>query len=149
MKLEKDEKMHLISMHKKERDKRICDRIKAIILHDEGWSFKRISEVLFIKEQSIRNHIKDYEAGKKLKPENGGSFSKLSEDQTEQLIVHLESEEYFRINDIVHYVSESFGIHYTVSGMKDWLHRNGFTFKSNLSSRKQQSMRKRWKRKKS
>lgn len=36
--LSHQEKSRLESRHKKSRDKRECDRIKAILLSDEGWS---------------------------------------------------------------------------------------------------------------
>lgn len=40
-----DEERYLLRIqHKKERDKRICDRIKAVLLHDKGWSFQQIAE---------------------------------------------------------------------------------------------------------
>ncbi|MBM3191514.1 MAG: IS630 family transposase, partial [Chlamydiae bacterium] len=34
------EREQLKLQHKRERDKRICDRIKALLLYDEGWSPK-------------------------------------------------------------------------------------------------------------
>jgi hypothetical protein len=32
------ERTQLKMQHKRERDKRICDRIKAVLLSDEGWT---------------------------------------------------------------------------------------------------------------
>ena len=40
------EKLALGSRHKKCSDKRECDRIKAILLSDEGWSSAMISQAL-------------------------------------------------------------------------------------------------------
>ena len=40
------EKLALESRHKKCSDKRECDRIKAILLSDEGWSTMMISQAL-------------------------------------------------------------------------------------------------------
>ena len=76
--LNDEEKDQLRSRHKKERDGRVRDRIKAVLLYDKGWTLMQISHVLLISDDAIRKHIKDYKISKKLKPENGGSKEKLS-----------------------------------------------------------------------
>lgn len=76
--------------HRRERDGRIRDRIKAVLLHDEGWAPKDIARVLLISDEAVRNHIDEYKASKKLKPENGGSVEKLSVDQSQKLEAHLQ-----------------------------------------------------------
>lgn len=68
-----EERLSLQRQHKKERDKRICDRIKAVLLRDEGWTWMQISHVLLLSEEVLRLHIREYQDSKKLKPENGGS----------------------------------------------------------------------------
>ena len=65
----------LIRQHKKERDARVCDRIKAVILKSSGWSNKRIAEALLLHPETVAEHISDWNTKKKLKPENGGSES--------------------------------------------------------------------------
>ena len=65
--LSNDEREKLRSQHKKERDKRICDRIKAVLLYDEGWTLMQISHVLLLSDDAIRKHIKEYKDLKKLK----------------------------------------------------------------------------------
>ena len=37
--LSEQERTILRKKNKKERDKRTCDRIKAILLYDKGWSY--------------------------------------------------------------------------------------------------------------
>lgn len=41
--LQPEETELLRAQHKKERDKRICDRIKAVLLFNEGWSHQQIA----------------------------------------------------------------------------------------------------------
>ena len=79
------QKLALESRHKKARDARECDRIKAILLSFEGWSVKSIAQALRLSEHSISRHLNDYLKKEKLKlkkeklkPENGGSESRLS-----------------------------------------------------------------------
>lgn len=127
--LSEDERIQLKLQHKKERDGRIRDRIKAILLHDEGWSPQQIAKVLLITDEAIRNHIADYTTSKKLQPESGGSNEKLSIQQALQLEAHLEKYTYLYVKDIVAYVEITFGIYYTVHGMRNWLRRHKFAYK--------------------
>lgn len=76
--LTKLEKEELRIRHRKERDKRICDRIKAVLLYDKGYSLLEIAEILLLSDEVIRKHLEDYHREKKLAPENGGSYSKLN-----------------------------------------------------------------------
>lgn len=127
--LSEQEKVQLKLQHKKERDGRIRDRIKAILLYDEGWSPKEIAKVLLISDEAIRNHIADYQTSKKLQPESGGSTEKLSKQQSLQLEAHLEKYTYLYVRDIVTFVKITFGVSYTVHGMRSWLKRHKFSYK--------------------
>jgi transposase len=129
MTLDDAERAQLKIQHKQERDGRIRDRIKAVLLHDKGWSSEAIAEALLISDQAVRNHIQDYETACKLKPGSGGSEEKLSAVQTEKLRLHLESHAYLYVKDIVAYVASTFKATYTIAGMRNWLHRHGFSYK--------------------
>lgn len=102
--LSDEERVQLKAQHKKERDKRICDRIKAVLLYDKEWSFQEIAEVLLLTEEAIRHHVSEYKSSKKLKPEGGGSEEKLSAEQVQKLESHLENHTYLYVKDIVAYV---------------------------------------------
>lgn len=124
-----DERFNLRTQHKRERDKRVCDRIKAILLYDKGWPPQQIAEALLITDDSVRNHIEEYQASKKLKPEAGGSHEKLSDKISRQLEAHLRQHTYLYVKDIVTYVKMTYGIEYTIHGMRNWLQRHGFSYK--------------------
>ena len=79
--LSPEERDQLRAQHRQERDKRICDRIKAVLLFDKGWNHQEIAEVLLLSDEAVKQHILDYQASRKLKPENGGSVGKLNEEQ--------------------------------------------------------------------
>ena len=87
--LSDQERTNLRVRHKQERDKRIADRIKAVLLYDGGWSSRQIAEALLISDQAVRDHIEDYKASKKLTLESGGSKEKFSSTQSQQLETHL------------------------------------------------------------
>lgn len=123
------ERESLKSQHKRERDKRICDRIKAVLLYDKGWTHQEIADALLLSEGAIKQHIQEYQATQKLKPENGGSTTKLNTQQTQQLLLHLREHTYLFAKDIVAYVKATFEVDYTVRGMIAWLQYHEFSYK--------------------
>ena len=124
-----DEKISLKKKHRTERDGRIRDRIKAVILYAEGWTYKLIAEALLLDEETVSTHIHEYENSKKLKPENGGSESKLTADQTKSLIEHLTEYTYPTTKEIRAYVHKTYEVSYSQQGMHDWLSRHDFSYK--------------------
>lgn len=85
-----EEKEILEKQHRIEKDSRVCDRIKAVLLTAEGWTQKQIAQALRIHHLTVWEHLNEYLREKKLKPNNGGSSSKLDKKQTQELIDHLE-----------------------------------------------------------
>lgn len=71
--LKKDVRKKLISVHKKVKDKREADRIKAVILADEGFHYCEIARILLLDEQTISRHVHDYLDANKLTNDAGGS----------------------------------------------------------------------------
>jgi transposase len=123
------EKQALDERHKKEHDRRIADRIKAVLLHSEGWSQLQIFQALRIRPETVHDHLEAFKRTRKLKPENGGSEGYLNEVQTRELIAHLEEHTYVKVCDICSYVYEKYQIEFTVRGMTSWLHRHKFSYK--------------------
>ena len=124
-----EEKAVLQTQHKKERDGRVRDRIKAVLLRDKGWTWMQIAEALLLSEEVLRLHLKEFQASRKLKPENGGSKEKLSSEQSKLLVQHLKKHTYLFAKDIAVYIESMWGVSYSVSGMTDWLSRNQFSYK--------------------
>ena len=50
------ERTQLKAQHRQERDGRVRDRIKAVLLYDKDWSPQEIAEALLISDQAVRNH---------------------------------------------------------------------------------------------
>lgn len=123
------EREKLISRHRKERDKRICDWIKAVLAYDDGYSYSEIARILLLDDETIRRHINDYLVEKKLAPTNGGSASKLTDKESRELIEHLQEITYLYVKDICQYVKSTYKKHYRISGMTKWLHTNNFCYK--------------------
>lgn len=127
--LSDEERAQFKVQHKQERDRRVCDRIKAVLLCDKGWSIPTIAEALLLSDDAVRVHLIEYKESKKLKPESGGSTEKLSIEQSAQLEEHLRSHTYLYVKDIMAYVQITWSVTYTVPGMRNWLQRHGFSYK--------------------
>ncbi|MFT6987905.1 MAG: transposase [Psychromonas sp.] len=124
-----DQKSALELQHKKCRDQRECDRIKAVLLRDEDWSVPKIAQALRIHETNVLRHLKDFIKHKKLTSTSGGSQSYLNAEQTQHLIDHLCDVTYLHTHQIVAYIEETFKVVYTVSGLNKWLHQHQFSYK--------------------
>jgi transposase len=127
--LTSDQKRELMRLHNLTRDKRVCDRIKAIIHCSNGWLAPQIAEALLIHETTVTRHINEYLATGKLKPENGGSEGYLSVEQTDALILHLSNNTYRYSHQIIDYIFNSWGISFSISGLNKWLHQHKFSYK--------------------
>ena len=115
--------------HRKERDKRVCDRIKAVLAFDEGYSYTEIARILLLDDETIRRHVEEYLTESKLSTNNGGSEGKLNDSETQKLVSHLAEITYLHVKEICQYVNLKFGKKYSVSGMTKWLHANNFRHK--------------------
>jgi transposase len=119
----------LIIQHKSERDGRVRDRIKAVLLRDKCYSYTKIAEILLLDDETVRRHVTDYFTKKKLSPQNGGSTCRMSTEESEKLKSHLREKTYLYVKEICVYVQLEFSLTYTQSGMTKRLKSNGFCYK--------------------
>jgi len=119
----------LLSSHKKERDKRVADRIKAVLLYDEGWTQVQIAKALFIHEETVREYLNKYKEDGNLAPNHKGSKPILNESESSLLTAHLESRIYVKVKDIQAHIRGTMGKEMAISTIHDWLRSNGFTYK--------------------
>lgn len=127
--LSKEQQEELKAKHKLERDRRVCDRIKAILLSNEGWSDEEIAKVLLLSKSGIRTQITEYKNSQKLRPNGGGSAEKLTPKQSQELESYLETYTHLYVKDILLYVHSRWKVSYTLAGMTAWLNRHGFSYK--------------------
>jgi len=127
--LNTSERSELLIRHKKERDGRIKDRIKAVLLHDDGWSPPKIAAALFIDEGTVRDHINIYQEEKRLTGNHKGSEPFLNKEESKSLSEHLESKTYVKIKDIQAYVEQTFQKKLGRSTLYDWLKAHNFSYK--------------------
>ena len=78
---------------------------------------------------SDHNHIDQYQASKKLKPESGGSTETLPTEESQKLEAHLQTHTYLYVNDILACVEVTFGVFYTAYDLRNWLQTHSFSYK--------------------
>lgn len=115
--------------HKKERDGKVRDRIKAVLLINDGYTFEQISKILLIDDATVRRHVVEFMLSEKLTNRHKGSESKLSKHQTAELIIYLKGTTFLDLKPIINHVFSTYGITYTQSGMTAWLKAHGFRYK--------------------
>jgi transposase len=122
----------LTSRHRRERDKKICDRIKAVLLLDNGWPYEKIATALLLDVDTIKRYYKLYLDGGKeaLCTLNYlGKPCELSNDQMSQLKVHIKTTMPESASEVVDFIRNYFDVTYTISGAVALLHRLGFVYK--------------------
>ncbi len=89
--LSREQLDELRAAHRRTRDKREADRIKAVVALATGWTTEEVAELLQIDPNTVRNHFKRYRteglAGLNRVGEGvGGSPSLLTEEQLIRLV---------------------------------------------------------------
>ena len=130
--LTEEQVIQLKLAHKQTREKRLADRIKAILYVHFGLSYEEIAKLLLFDEVTVRRYCKQFEekgvAGL-LEYRYTGGQSRLT------MVQKKEVKNYFKINTpqtvkgAVDYIQKTYGIAYSVIGVTKLLHRLGFSYK--------------------
>jgi len=131
-KLTTEQRNELKDLHRQEHGRRFADRIKTILLLDDGLSYSRVAEILLLDDQTIRNYEKlFYDQGTSglLKTAYKGGLPNLSIEQETALKDHISKETYSSSSAIIEYVKQAYGLEFSNSGMVHLLERIGFVYK--------------------
>jgi transposase len=118
--------------HKQTREKRLADRIKAILYLHYGFSYAEIAKLLLFDEVTIRRYLKQFQEKSidgLLECRYTGGKSRLT------LIQETEVKEFFKEQtpqtamEAVEHMQKTYEISYSVIGMTKLLHRLGFVYK--------------------
>ena len=114
------------------RLRKSADRIKTILLLNQGFTYAQIAKLLLLDDTTVRRYFKGYqETGIDglLEDHYHGSPGFLSEVQERDLELHLRAHTYRSVKAICFYVEQTYGIAYSIEGMTHLLHRVGFVYK--------------------
>lgn len=130
--LSKSKIAELETLHRSLRDKRQADRVKAIIALSKGWSATQVAEILLFDETTSRHYFERYLQGgvQALLDDNySGAESKLNEHQLNELEGYLEDHLFTDAKSVIAHIARQYGVHYSISGVTDLLHRLDFSYK--------------------
>ncbi len=118
--------------HRQAKNKRDADRIKAIYSLAVGHNITQVASILMLDEETLRNYKNQYEEGgipALLKNDHKGSMCRLSDAEIEELIHELQSTIHLTTQSVIEFVKVTVKVQYTLSGMRDLLHRIGYEYK--------------------
>lgn len=130
--LTKDQIEALRAAHRAERNSNAAYKLNAVILLGSGWNLKAVKEALLLDDETLRSYVKKYKSGgieALIKTNHQGSNASLSVEQQKSLTEELEANIYLTACAVAEYVKETFGVVYSVSGIRDLLHRLDFGYK--------------------
>jgi transposase len=153
IKITDKEKKELLKLHRIFKDKKSCDRIKAIILLSEGYTVTEVSKILLIDDETVRRWKTRYETKTnelEWLEDNYTLYSGKITEEEKQII-----EKYVRENiisdskQIIEYIEEQLSKEYSHDGIVKLLHRMGFEYKKTtmIPSKYDEDAQKKFKRK--
>ena len=133
IKLTTQERQELKDLHKKGLAASEADKIKAILMLDDGYTAKETARVLLLNENTItdwknrflnREYIDNWiKAGKK------GYWGKLNENEKLILKEFVDAELIANCEKITKFIEDNFGKTYSQSGCQQLLHSLGYVYK--------------------
>ena len=118
--------------HRKEKKKRMADRLKAVYLLGSGWTAQKVSEALLVDEDTIRNWFHLYQAGGQkqlLHWQVGGSKPYLSAGEQVTLKQHVTETLHSTCKTVGQYIQQQFQVTHAPRSVSALLGRLGFSHK--------------------
>lgn len=53
--------LELRQEHRRERDKKLADRIKAVLSLNSGYEYSQVAQILLLDEVTLRRYVKEYQ----------------------------------------------------------------------------------------
>lgn len=132
IKLSQEETNKIKRLHRSCKQRKIADKLKAILLLDKGHSCVEVGEILLLDDDTIRKYRNIYlnqGAESLFNDNNNGTKAFLSSEQLDALEKHITENVYADSKGIVAWIEKEFGINYTASGITSLLKRLGFVYK--------------------
>lgn len=118
--------------HHSARFRKSADRIKTILMLNDGFSYEECAKLLLLDATTVRRYEKEFNKtgiDGLLESHYHGSVGFLTTIQEEELTTALKSNIYQTVKAVVVYVQSTYGKEYSVVGMTNLLHRLQFVYK--------------------
>ena len=130
--LTEEQVIQLKLAHKQTREKRLADRIKAVLYVHFGLSYAEIAKLLLFDEITVRRYFKLFrEKGIDglLEYRYAGGKTSLSANQEEELRIFLRDCTQRTAKDVAEHIRKTYTVSFSLIGITKLLHRLGFTYK--------------------
>jgi transposase len=127
-----DQRQELLDELKIERSRKYADRIRVILLLDDGQRYSEIAKFLFLDERTIVNYKNRYDEGgldALVNDHYAGRASLLDKKALKILEIDLQEKIYPTTKAVIQYIKKKFGVRYSRGGVTELLHRLNFSFK--------------------
>src|SRR3989344_2462444 len=114
------------------RLRKSADRIKAVLLLNDGFSYEKVARILMLDGITIRRYEKQFESvgvDGLIECRYFGRRGVLTKVQEMGRITHLRNHTYQTVKEIVVYAQKHYRKSYSIEGMTHLLHRIGFVYK--------------------
>jgi transposase len=118
--------------HKQTREKRLADRIKAVLYLHYGLSYTEIAKLLLFDEVTIRRYLKQFQQrgiDGLLEYRYTGGKSRLTCTQEAELKEYFKEQTPQTALAAVKHIKNEYSVSYSVIGVTKLLHRLGFVYK--------------------
>lgn len=118
--------------HKTVRDKKIADRIKAVLSLNAGYEYSEVANILLLDEGTLRRYVQKFQdkgLDGLLELRYTGGKTTLTSIQEQELRLFLKDNTKRTAKEIVSYIHTTYGISFSVIGITKLLHRLGFVYK--------------------
>ncbi|MCX6751875.1 MAG: IS630 family transposase, partial [Candidatus Nomurabacteria bacterium] len=126
------EQVHVLKQaHKTIKEKRLADRIKAVLMLHFGFTYDQISQALLLDEVTIRRHVDKFKKeglNGLLECKYQGGQTNLSSFQETELRKYLQTNTKRTSLEISLHIQKTYQVSFTVGGVIKLLHRLGFTY---------------------
>lgn len=128
-----DEQVQVLKQaHKTIKDKKLADRIKAVLSLNAGYEYSQVAKILLLDEVTLRRYVKQYQ--KKgieglLECRYSGGQTRLTTIQEKELKVFLRDNTQRTAKEVVEHIRKTYGIEFSIIGITKLLHRLGFAYK--------------------
>lgn len=118
--------------HRTIKDKKVADRIKAILSLNDGFEYSDIARILLLDETTLNRYVKKFKKkGIKglLEMNYTGGKTRLSYTHELELKKYLQENTKRTAKEIADYIALTYKARFSVIGVTKLLHRLGFTYK--------------------
>jgi transposase len=129
--LEPEVRQEIERRRRQTHDKRIAQRLSAVLWVDQGKSQRTVAELLGVTERQVRKWLRTHQT-QGLEAlctlHHHGDPGKLRPAQIEQLKAEVATGRFLSAQQICDWIDEAFHVSYTPRGMRDLLHRIGVSY---------------------